>query len=243
VKDDAAQIVQRLDDLEARPGLPARCTARTLENAADREGPGRHASCSKVTMADAPSDPLDAETRRVTQPTIAFHHQPTVAIGPNDLARELFRQSTSSSTFRRPLARSASWDLPTVAKSRPERGRLRAALVCVACLLLGVGAGHAVREGRAYAAGPERSITAHTASVAVSAPRDREARVVSDAHAVASGTARGKDVTANVAPSARPTARRTRGVRPAVAAAARTASPAEADALFLDFEPTFRVGR
>jgi len=186
-------------------------------------------------MADAPHEQLPSETRRVTQPTIAFHHQPTVAIGPNDLARELFRQNTSSSTFRHPLARSGGWEVPTIIKGRPEGGRLRGALVCIACLFLGVGAGHAVREGRAYASG--------TQTISVTA-RDTAARVATDVHVDGSGATRGKDMTAAVVATAKPPARRTRAARPAVAGAARPASTTtEADALFLDFEPTFRVGR
>lgn len=189
----------------------------------------RHAACSVLAMAN---DPLST-TCRLTQSTIAFHEQPTMAIGPNDLARALFREQTASTTFRGSMARSGGWEHPTLVAARvAPPGRLRAFLVCFTCLVLGVGAGHAVREGRAYAGTMSRG-----------AATPREPRTVLGA-AVGPRThvPRGKapEPTAS-RPAARPARARTTG---ATRAAATKLTPAsEADALFADLEPTFRVGR
>ena len=112
--------------------------------------------------------------------------------------------------------------------------------MCFACLLLGVGAGHAVREGSAYAATMGGSSIAARVPSGVAGNQSRDTHVVSSARAVAHGSARGKDVSVITTRAAARPARLARPVRPAPV---RPAGTAEADALFIDFEPTFRVDR
>jgi hypothetical protein len=185
-----------------------------------------------------------AETRRLSEPTLAFHNQPTVAVPTNDLARELFRQCAAAGpTGGGARAQSSSWDMPTAPHPR-LRGQLRSVLVCVGCLFLGVGAGHLVREGSAYAAGavvlgafgPTRT------TVARARPETHTASTVG---AIAHGAARAKDVTSapevpGVSRRAHvPSSRRGGHAQPS----SRPAAPSAMDALFLDFEPTFRVAQ
>lgn len=188
-----------------------------------------------------------SDTHRVNQPTIAFAEQPTLAIGPNDLARELFRQCASSSTsatFRRPVAAGSAsvWDGPTV-RQQPTQSRARAFFVCFACLLLGVLSGYVVREGRAYASVLETRGVAARAPMFLGESEARAVRVASNTRASAHGARRLKDATVvALRTTARP-APLVRLSRPARPSIAKPAVRAEADALFVDFEPTFRVDR
>ena len=229
------QTVQLLDNLTSEGAPPAEQRHEMPVNAASVAGIRRAGYSLMVATSD---------THRVNQPTIAFAEQPTLAIGPNDLARELFRQSATSSTFRRPVAAGSTsvWDGPTV-RQAPPQSRARAFFVCAVCLLLGVLSGYLVREGRAYASGLETRGVSARAPMLLGNSESRAARVAISTHASAYGALRVKDASvAALRASARP-ARLERASRPARPSIAKPAVRAEADALFLDFEPTFRVER
>ena len=183
---------------------------------------------------------LAAETRRVMQPTLAFHNQPTLAVGPNDLARELFRQCTSrSASIPGATAHSTRWNAPTAARPRPcARPRVWTVLVCIACLVVGAGAGHLVREGRAYAEGAASlGAVAHARRAVSVVPRPP--RVPSAVGVTARGVVRAKDGVAASPPAPAALARRAH----AKSATKPAPPPISMDALFVDFEPTFRVAQ
>jgi hypothetical protein len=197
----------------------------------------------------------DSDRPTLSQATVAFHQQPTVMVGPNDLAREIFRQC-GSTTVKRAVAATSSATWPTAPRTpsaaSSSRGPLRGALVCIACLFLGMGAGHAFREGRAYAgelpALDGASLARHGGSSGAFAARPRATRFAASIGAQRSSSARAKEPSQPaVAASAGASARLGRGIERRHAAATRATSlrppppPISMDALFLDFEPTFRV--
>ena len=193
-------------------------------------------------MADAFSD-----TARWEQPTIAFDNQPTVVVGSNDLARELYRRDSAQTTG----TRRAPW--ATSRAAPPARSRRSAELVCFACLLLGMAAGHLVREGRAYAAGlgDLDAVVQVTRRSAAQMP-SRAARTAATVRAHDSARARTKDeapletLPQAARGSGRPARQGERGAAPmtgrvSAAPPSSLRSRAAMDAFFIDFEPTFRV--
>lgn len=177
-----------------------------------------------------------AITQRLDAPTIAFDRQPTVSVSLPVPARDLYEQSTASTL--RPVVAPSFREVPTVTTMRPSaraasKGRGMFGL-CVLCLLLGVVAGHLVREGDAYGAalssasaklqGQPKARPSHGAEIVSaraeqSSPRTKEAAVVASKVEPRGATQRGKG----------------KGSSPA------TAAPNATDALFIDFEPTFRA--
>lgn len=228
-----------------RPGCPdgadeGLCKLSTRWTAAPAE---RVIPLGSKTIPDGTrSAPPDTEpmpshtaiTQRLDAPTIAFDRQPTVAVSLPVQARDLYEPSTVSTL--RPVVAPSFREVPTVTTVRPSaratsksRGMFG---LCVLCLVLGIVAGHLVREGDAYGAalssasaklqGPPKARPAHGAEVV-------------SARAESSGL-RGKDVAiAATKVEPRPATRRAKGSSPAVSA------PNAADALFIDFEPTFRA--
>lgn len=192
----------------------------------------------------------DSDRPTLGQATVAFHQQPTVMVGPNDLAREIFRQC-GSTTVKRAVPASATSAMAGPAAQRAPRGPLRGALVCIACLFLGIGAGHAFREGRAYAgelpALEGVSLARYGGSTAATESRPRAAHVAASIGAQRRSRARVKDSQPVAAASAGATTRPVRGAARRREGAAPAASlrpalpPISMDALFLDFEPAFRA--
>lgn len=178
-----------------------------------------------------------AVTQRLDAPTIAFDRQPTVSVSIPAKARDLYDHSTAS-TLRPVVARSFQ-DVPTVTTVRPNATSARSApkgrgmfALCTLCLVLGVVAGHLVREGDAYGAALSSATAKLQGSPKASVPRSAD---VIAARATA-GIARGKDLSVATAKAdARVPVRRGKGSAPAVTA------PNPVDALFIDFEPTFRA--
>jgi hypothetical protein len=190
----------------------------------------------------------DSDRPTLGQATVAFHQQPTVVVGPNDLAREIFRQC-GSTTVKRAVSATQTATWPT-APSAP-RGSMRGALVCIACLFLGIGAGHAFREGRAYAgelpALDGVSLARHEGTSGATEPRPRATRAAASIGAQRRSGARAKELSPSAAASpavaiARPGRGTERRHGAARAPALRPAAPPiSMEALFLDFEPAFRV--
>jgi hypothetical protein len=193
----------------------------------------------------------DSDRPTLEQVTVAFHQQPTVVIGPNDLAREIFRQCGSTTVKRAASpARSATWPTAQTAASA-SRGPMRGALVCLACLFLGIGAGHAFREGRAYASDLPAldglSLARHGGSAGATAAGARATRAAASIGAQRRSSAHAKEpsqpaAVASAGANAHPgrgTERRHAGAR--APALRPPPPPISMDALFFDFEPAFRV--
>ena len=173
-------------------------------------------------------------TQRFDAPTIAFDRQPTVSVSVQGLARDLYDRNTASTL--RPVVAQTARELSTVTSARPNatsapKGRGMFAL-CTLCLVLGVVAGHLVREGDAYGAALSSATAKLQGSPKASVPRIADV-IAARAAAV---VPRGKDLpVATAKADARVPARRGKGSAPAVTA------PNPVDALFIDFEPTFRA--
>ena len=184
-----------------------------------------------MAHASSPGSPLG-------QPTIAFHDQPTVIVGPSDLARELFR-GCASMTDRRTVTVTETTALRP-RQAAAARSRASGTLVCIACLFLGIGAGHMVREGRAYAA----ALPGVESSSLPSTPT-RAAHTAATLGVHPGSASRAKDTghLAEPAAVAAARARRKAGHGGGAARAGLVSAPVvpAADALFLDFEPTFRM--
>lgn len=171
-------------------------------------------------------------TQRYDAPTIAFDRQPTLSVPAQALARELFERSTSSTL--RPVGL-PSREVPTVTTRSRANGK-GIAWLCVVCLFIGIGAGHAVRERDSYAA----AVSAATMSLTSSSPaRGRRTSEILSARALSSSS-RAKDVALSSKVEARTPRKSGRAV---VAAPARPVVLSPVDALFIDFEPTFRAPR
>lgn len=201
---------------------------------------------------DLPMVEASPVTVRLNQPTISFHHQSTARVPTTELARELFQQSAPTETFPAPVARTGEWDAIELPMNRPSRS-FRAAVLCTLCLLVGIGLGHVVREGKAYASVVSSgAVTASAPAPHSSTPR--EIRAASTLRASSEQAARSKDVAAVVAVAAAPAAltasrpaakpaRRVQARAQARAQAPAPSGPAAVDALFVDFEPSFRAAQ
>lgn len=161
-------------------------------------------------------------------PTIAFDSQPTCTVDARLLARAF--EASTSSTLRPIALPTRETATSTLARRRPSRS---AAWLTVAGLVLGVVAGHLVREGRSYAA-TLASVTADAHGETPMRPRDARSVVILGARAPEG--VRTKEVAAPKAKNA-----------PRVKPSGRVPSPPSAkavsplDALFVDYEPAFRV--
>ncbi|MBS2017137.1 MAG: hypothetical protein JST00_29895 [Deltaproteobacteria bacterium] len=183
-----------------------------------------------------PMSPYDSAPR-LDAPTIAFDHQPTASIDGRLLARALQDSATTSPTLR-PVdlpARSMVTEVTVVGRGRRRGG----VWLCVVGLAIGVMAGHLVREGRGYASAASAAVNDALGRGSV---RAREARASEVVVAHAAAALRGKDPGA----PARPKTTGVRGARKG-AVAAGVAQPASAttalDALYVDYEPSFRAPR
>lgn len=136
------------------------------------------------------------------------------------------------------LAQSAAWELPSERRSPPplRSGRMR--FMCLACLVLGVAAGHLARDGRCLAvAAADLAQRVPLSSKMPSGERvAREPRVGIAPRVVVHDAVRGKGGASRGGPGQRSAAR-----APSRRAQAKTSAQSATEAaLFVDFEPSFR---
>ncbi len=181
-------------------------------------------------------------TTRIDAPTVAFRDQPTASFPNARFARDLFEQSSTGSTLRPVVNAAIRSELPTVLVARPPAKTRTAWALCIVGLCIGIVAGHVVREGRGYADRASATMSSLRSSKGARAASPRTAEIVA---ASFGGTSLSRDAatleTRGAASSVPKKERRPpkNAARPVASAAPRAA----ADALFVDFEPTFRAPR